>query len=183
MPLAGEVEVMTPELTPVPADGDTLGEIMVRGNLVMAGYLDNPEATEKAFEGGWFHTGDVAVRHPDGRIEIRDRNKDVIISGGENISSVEVEGVLYAHPAVREAVVVAHPDPRWGEVPCAFIALHEGAAVTPEELTAHVRKHLAGYKVPKHYQFRDDLPKTASGKFQKFLLRGELWAGLDRAVN
>lgn len=183
MPLAGEVEVMTPELTPVPADGDTLGEIMVRGNLVMAGYLDNPEATEKAFGGGWFHTGDVAVRHPDGRIEIRDRNKDVIISGGENISSVEVEGVLYAHPAVREAVVVAHPDPKWGEVPCAFIALHEGAAVTPEELTAHVREHLAGYKVPRHYQFRDDLPKTASGKFQKFLLRKELWAELDRAVN
>ncbi|KEF33633.1 fatty-acid--CoA ligase [Deinococcus sp. RL] len=183
MPLAGEVKVMTPELTPVPADGETLGEILVRGNLVMAGYLDNPEATAKALEGGWFHTGDVAVRHPDGRIEIRDRNKDVIISGGENISSVEIEGVLYAHPAVREAVVVAHPDPKWGEVPCAFIALHAGASVTPEALTAHVREHLAGYKVPKHYRFRDDLPKTASGKFQKFLLRQELWAGRDRAVN
>ncbi|WP_034385907.1 AMP-binding protein [Deinococcus sp. YIM 77859] len=183
MLLAGEVEVMTPELTPIPHDGQTLGEIMVRGNLVMKGYLDNPEATEKAFEGGWFHTGDVAVVHPNGRIEIRDRNKDVIISGGENISSVEVEGVLYAHPAVREAVVVAHPDEKWGEVPCAFIALHAGQQASPEELTAHVRQHLAGYKVPKHYIFRDDLPKTASGKFQKFLLRKELWEGRERAVN
>lgn len=183
MLLAGEVEVMTPELTPVPQDGQTLGEIMVRGNLVMRGYLDNPEATAKAFEGGWFHTGDVAVVHPDGRIEIRDRNKDVIISGGENISSVEVEGVLYAHPAVREAVVVAHPDEKWGEVPCAFIALHGGREATPEDLTAHVRQHLARYKVPKHYVFRDDLPKTASGKFQKFLLRRELWAGQERGVN
>lgn len=183
MLLAGEVEVMTPELTPIPHDGQTLGEIMVRGNLVMKGYLDNPEATEKALAGGWFHTGDVAVVHPNGRIEIRDRNKDVIISGGENISSVEVEGVLYAHPAVREAVVVAHPDEKWGEVPCAFIALHAGQQASPEELTAHVRQHLAGYKVPKHYVFRDDLPKTASGKFQKFLLRKELWEGRERAVN
>ncbi|MBB5235781.1 AMP-binding protein [Deinococcus budaensis] len=183
MLLAGEVEVMTPELAPVPADGQTLGEILVRGNLVMHGYLDNPEATARAFEGGWFRTGDVAVRHPDGRIEIRDRNKDVIISGGENISSVEIEGVLYAHPAVREAVVVAQPDEKWGEVPCAFVALHAGQAATSEELTAHVREHLAGYKAPKHYVFRDELPKTASGKFQKFLLRGELWAGRGRGVN
>ncbi|GMA17267.1 fatty-acid--CoA ligase [Deinococcus metallilatus] len=183
MLLAGEVEVMTPNLTPVPHDGQTLGEIMVRGNLVMKGYLDNPEATARAFEGGWFHSGDVAVVHPDGRIEIRDRNKDVIISGGENISSVEVEGVLYAHPAVREAVVVAHPDEKWGEVPCAFIALHAGQTASPEDLSAHVRQHLAGYKVPKHYIFREDLPKTASGKFQKFLLRNELWAGRERAVN
>ena len=183
MLLAGEVEVMTPELTPVPADGQTLGEILVRGNLVMHGYLDNPEATEKAFEGGWFHTGDVAVRHPDGRIEIRDRNKDVIISGGENISSVEVEGVLYAHPAVREAVVVAMPDEKWGEVPCAFIALHQDQQVTPEELTRHVRAHLAGFKSPKRYEFREDLPKTASGKFQKFILRAELWGNKARGVN
>ncbi|GBF08120.1 fatty-acid--CoA ligase [Deinococcus aerius] len=183
MLLAGEVEVMTPELTPIPHDGQTLGEIMVRGNLVMKGYLDNPEATAKAFEGGWFHTGDVAVVHPDGRIEIRDRNKDVIISGGENISSVEVEGVLYAHPAVREAVVVSRPDERWGEVPCAFIALHAGRAASPEDLDAHVRQQLAGYKAPKHYVFRDELPKTASGKFQKFLLRRELWEGRERAVN
>lgn len=183
MLLAGEVEVMTPELTPIPHDGGTLGEIMVRGNLVMRGYLDNPEATEKAFEGGWFHTGDVAVVHPDGRIEIRDRNKDVIISGGENISSVEIEGVLYAHPAVREAVVVSRPDERWGEVPCAFVALHTGREASPEELNAHVRAHLAGYKAPKEYVFRSELPKTASGKFQKFLLRRELWEGRERAVN
>lgn len=183
MLLAGEVEVMTPDLTPVPHDGQTLGEILVRGNLVMHGYLDNPEATARAFEGGWFHTGDVAVIHPGGRIEIRDRNKDVIISGGENISSVEVEGVLYAHPAVREAVVVAHPDEKWGEVPCAFVALHAGREASEADLAAHVRAHLAAFKAPKHYVFRDELPKTASGKFQKFLLRNELWEGQERGVN
>lgn len=183
MLLAGEVEVLAEDLSPVPHDGQTLGEIMVRGNLVMKGYFRNPEATERALAGGWFHTGDVAVTHPDGRIEIRDRNKDVIISGGENISSVEIEGVLYAHPAVREAVVVAMPDPRWGEVPCAFVALHGGHAASPEDLTAHVRTRLAGFKVPKHYEFRDDLPKTASGKFQKYVLRAELWEGQTRLVN
>lgn len=183
MILAGEVEVFDQQMQPVPYDGETLGEIMVRGNLVMKGYYRNEEATAKALEHGWFHTGDVAVVHPDGRIEIRDRNKDVIISGGENISSVEVEGVLYAHPAVREAVVVAMPDQKWGEVPCAFIALHTGQTATPEELTKHVRGHLAGFKAPKHYEFRDDLPKTASGKFQKFILRAELWQGKARGVN
>ncbi|SEJ73568.1 fatty-acyl-CoA synthase [Deinococcus reticulitermitis] len=183
MILAGEVEVMDEGLRPVPHDGETLGEIMVRGNLVLKGYYRNPEATEKAMQGGWFHTGDVAVVHPDGRIEIRDRNKDVIISGGENISSVEVEGVLYAHPAVREAVVVAMPDEKWGEVPCAFIALHQDQQVTPEELTRHVRAHLAGFKSPKRYEFREDLPKTASGKFQKFILRAELWGNKARGVN
>ncbi|GHF50391.1 fatty-acyl-CoA synthase [Deinococcus metalli] len=183
MLLAGEVDVMDDHLSPTPHDGTTLGEIMVRGNLIMKGYYRNPDATARALDGGWFHTGDVAVTHPDGRIEIRDRNKDVIISGGENISSVEVEGVLYAHPAVREAVVVAMPDEKWGEVPCAFIALHAGQRATPDDLSAHVRGHLAGFKVPKHYEFRDDLPKTASGKFQKFVLRGELWAGRERAVN
>lgn len=183
MILAGEVEVFDQQMQPVPYDAETLGEIMVRGNLVMKGYYRNEEATAKALEHGWFHTGDVAVVHPDGRIEIRDRNKDVIISGGENISSVEVEGVLYAHPAVREAVVVAMPDEKWGEVPCAFIALHAGQEVTPDALTAHVRGHLAGFKAPKHYEFRDDLPKTASGKFQKFILRAELWQGKARGVN
>lgn len=183
MILAGEVDVMDEQLRPTPHDGQTLGEIMVRGNLVMKGYYENQEATEKALSGGWFHTGDVAVTHPDGRMEIRDRNKDVIISGGENISSVEIEGVLYAHPAVREAVVVAMPDEKWGEVPCAFIALHAGREATPEALNAHVREHLAGFKAPKHYEFRADLPKTASGKFQKFILRAELWAGRERAVN
>ncbi|WP_412027603.1 AMP-binding protein [Deinococcus yunweiensis] len=183
MLLAGEVDVMDEHLTPTPHDGVTLGEIMVRGNLVMKGYYRNEGATAKALEGGWFHTGDVAVTHPDGRIEIRDRNKDVIISGGENISSVEVEGVLYGHPAVREAVVVAMPDEKWGEVPCAFIALHAGQHATPDDLSAHVRAHLAGFKVPRRYEFRSDLPKTASGKFQKYVLRGELWAGRDRAVN
>ncbi|PNY81478.1 AMP-binding protein [Deinococcus koreensis] len=183
MLLAGEVEVLDTARRPVPHDGQTLGEIMVRGNLVMKGYYRNPDATARALDGGWFHTGDVAVTHPDGRIEIRDRNKDVIISGGENISSVEIEGVLYAHPAVREAVVVAMPDEKWGEVPCAFLALHAGQQVTPQELDTHVRAHLAGFKAPKRYEFRDDLPKTASGKFQKFVLRAGLWAGRERAVN
>ncbi|WP_309570376.1 AMP-binding protein, partial [Deinococcus sp.] len=183
MILAGEVDVLDAALAPTPHDGATLGEIMVRGNLVMKGYYRNPDATAKALEGGWFHTGDVAVTHPDGRVEIRDRNKDVIISGGENISSVEIEGVLYAHPAVREAVVVAMPDETWGEVPCAFIALHAGKEASPDDLGAHVRAHLAGFKAPKRYEFRDDLPKTASGKFQKFILRAEVWEGRERAVN
>lgn len=183
MILAGEVDVLDQQLQPVPHDGKTLGEIMVRGNLVMKGYYNNPVATEAALEGGWFRTGDVAVTHADGHIEIKDRNKDVIISGGENISSVEVEGILYAHPAVREAVVVAMPDEKWGELPCAFIALQQGQEATPEELNQHVREHLAGFKAPKRYEFREDLPKTASGKFQKFILRAELWEGKTRGVN
>ncbi|MFD1731626.1 hypothetical protein ACFSC4_12040 [Deinococcus malanensis] len=183
MLLAGEVDVLDEHLKPVPHDGVTLGEIMVRGNLIMKGYYQNPEATAEALRGGWFHTGDVAVTYPDGRMEIRDRHKDVIISGGENISSVEVEGVLYAHPAVREAVVVAMPHEQWGEAPCAFVALHQGQQVTAGDLNAHVRAHLAGFKVPRHYEFRDELPKTASGKFQKFILRAELWQDRARRVN
>jgi fatty-acyl-CoA synthase len=180
---AGEVEVMDRDMRPVPHDGSTLGEIMVQSNHVMLGYYKNPAATAEAFAGGWFHTGDMACVHPDGRIEIRDRNKDVIISGGENISSVEVEGVLYRHPAVREAVVVAMPHETWGEVPCAFVVLHLGHAVTSEELTAFAREHLAGFKVPKRFEYLDDLPKTASGKFQKFILRNTLWEGQARGVN
>ena len=180
---AGEVEVMDTEMRPTPHDGSTLGEIMVQSNLVMLGYYKNPVATAEAFAGGWFHTGDMACVHPDGRIEIRDRNKDVIISGGENISSVEVEGVLYKHPAVREAVVVAMPHDKWGEVPCAFVVLHLGHEVTAEELTAFAREHLAGFKVPKHFKYLDDLPKTASGKFQKFVLRNTLWDGKTRGIN
>jgi len=180
---AGEVEVMTPDMKPIPHDGETLGEIMVQSNHVMLGYYKNPQATAEAFAGGWFHTGDLACIHADGRIEIRDRNKDVIISGGENISSVEVEGVLYRHPSVREAVVVAMPDARWGEVPCAFVALHAGQQASPEDLTTFAREHLAGFKVPKRFEYLDDLPKTASGKFQKFILRNALWEGQKRAVN
>ncbi|WP_275547883.1 acyl-CoA synthetase [Pseudomonas sp. Marseille-Q0931] len=158
-------------LQPVPSDGITMGEVFMRGNTVMKGYLKNPDATREAFTGGWFHTGDLAVRHPDGYIEIRDRLKDIIISGGENISTIEIEGVLYRHPAVLEAAVVARPDEKWGEVPCAFIALKDGSADAREEdIIEFCRQHLASYKLPKTVVFRD-LPKTSTGKIQKYLLR------------
>jgi len=157
-------------LEPVPADGETLGEIFFRGNIVMRGYLKNPDATAAAFAGGWFHSGDLAVLHPDGYLQIRDRSKDVIISGGENISSVEVEGVLYRHPAVLEAAVVARPDDTWGEVPCAFVTLRDDETVTEEEIIAFCREHMARFKAPKRVIF-GPLPKTSTGKVQKFLLR------------
>jgi 3-(methylthio)propionyl---CoA ligase len=157
-------------LSPVPADGDAMGEIFMRGNIVMKGYLKNPRATEEAFAGGWFHTGDLGVVHPDGYIELRDRSKDIIISGGENISTVEVEGVLYRHPAVLEAAVVARPDPMWGETPCAFVTLKEGASATAEDVIAFCRDHLARFKVPRTVVF-SPLPKTSTGKIQKFVLR------------
>jgi fatty-acyl-CoA synthase len=168
------VTVMNPEtMQPVPADGETMGEVMFRGNLVMKGYLKNPAATEEAFAGGWFHSGDLGVLHPDGYIELRDRSKDIIISGGENISTIEVEGVLYKHPAVLEAAVVARPDEKWGETPCAFVVLKHGAAATADEIIAFCRQNMAGYKIPRTVVFRD-LPKTSTGKVQKFVLRG--WA-------
>ena len=157
-------------LAPVPADGATMGEIFMRGNIVMKGYLKNPGATEEAFAGGWFHSGDLGVMHPDGYIELKDRSKDIIISGGENISTIEVEDVLYRHPAVLEAAVVARPDPRWGETPCAFVSCKEGVTVTAEDIIRHCREHLAGFKVPKTVIF-GDLPKTSTGKVQKFVLR------------
>jgi fatty-acyl-CoA synthase len=157
-------------LAPVPRDGTTLGEVMLRGNTVMKGYLKNPRATDAAFAGGWFHTGDLAVWHPDGYIEIKDRSKDVIISGGENISSLEVEEALYRHPAVMEAAVVARPDARWGETPCAFVTLKPGAAATDAEIIAFLRDGIAHYKVPRHVVF-GPLPKTSTGKIQKFVLR------------
>jgi fatty-acyl-CoA synthase len=156
---------------PVPRDGETLGEVMLRGNTIMKGYLRNPRATEEAFREGWYHTGDLAVWHPDGYIEIKDRSKDVIISGGENISSLEVEECLYRHPQVMEAAVVARPDEKWGETPCAFVTLKPGAdAVTPENILGWCREHLARYKVPRTVIF-GELPKTSTGKIQKFLLR------------
>ena len=154
----------------VPADGETMGEIMFRGNITMKGYLKNAAATDEAFAGGWFHTGDLAVMQPDGYVKIRDRSKDVIISGGENISSIEVEDVLYRHPAILAAAVVARPDPRWGETPCAFVELKPGAMVGADELIEHCRRHLARFKVPKSVVF-GELPKTSTGKIQKFLLR------------
>jgi len=163
--------VMDPEtMAPVPADGETMGEIMFRGNLTMKGYLKNPKATAEAFAGGWFHTGDLAVMHPDGYVKIKDRSKDIIISGGENISSLEVEDALYRHPAVLAVAVVAQPDPKWGETPCAFVELKEGAKATEGEVIAFCRERLAGFKSPKRVVFCV-LPKTSTGKIQKFLLR------------
>lgn len=170
-PLQDAMRVLNPEtLEPVPADGQTLGEIMFRGNIVMKGYLKNPQATAEAFAGGWFHSGDLAVCHPDGYAKITDRAKDVIISGGENISSLEVEEALYRHPAVLTAAVVAKPDPKWQEVPCAFVELKNGASATPEELIEHCRQHLARFKVPKEVRITE-IPKTSTGKLQKFILR------------
>lgn len=165
------VQVLDPDtLQPVPADGETMGEVMMRGNLAMKGYLKNPNANATAFADGWFHSGDLAVQFPDGYIKIRDRSKDIIISGGENISSIEVEDVLYQHPAVLAVAVVAKPDPKWGESPCAFIELKPGAALDEAEVIAHCKKHLAGFKVPRSVVF-GELPKTSTGKLQKFELR------------
>ena len=172
---------MDPEtMQPVPADGETMGEIMFRGNICMKGYLKNERATEEAFKGGWFHTGDLAVMSPDGYVRIRDRSKDIIISGGENISSIEVEDALYQHPAVAACAVVAAPDPKWGEVPCAFIEIRPGMALTNEEVVAHCKSLLAGFKVPKIVVFKE-VPKTSTGKIQKFLLREE--AGSVSAIS
>ncbi len=157
-------------MTPVPADGETMGEIMFRGNITMKGYLKNAKATAEAFTGGWFHSGDLAVMQPDGYVKIRDRSKDIIISGGENISSLEIEEAIYRHPAVLVAAAVARPDPKWGETPCAFIELKAGAQVTAEEIIEHCRSHLARFKVPRAVVF-GELPKTSTGKIQKFVLR------------
>jgi fatty-acyl-CoA synthase len=157
-------------LTPCPKDGQTIGEVFMRGNLVMKGYLKNAAATAEAFAGGWFHTGDLGVMHPDGYLQIKDRSKDIVISGGENISSIEVEDVLYRHPAVLEAAVVARPDAKWGETPCAFVTLRDGASVSESALMEFCREHLARFKVPKTVVF-SALPKTSTGKIQKFLLR------------
>jgi fatty-acyl-CoA synthase len=157
-------------LEPVPADGETMGEVMFKGNIVMKGYLKNPEATESAFRGGWFHSGDLAVMHPDGYIDLKDRSKDIIISGGENISTIEVENALFRHPAVMDAAVVAKPDEKWGETPCAFVALKEGYEVTAEELIEFCRTEIAHFKAPRTVVF-GELPKTSTGKTQKFKLR------------
>jgi fatty-acyl-CoA synthase len=170
-PLEEGMTVMDPvTMQPVPADGETMGEIMFRGNITMKGYLKNSRATDEAFAGGWFHSGDLAVVQPDGYVKIKDRSKDIIISGGENISSIEVEDVLYRHPAVMAAAVVAMPDAKWGEVPCAFIELKTGAVATTEEVFAFCRAHMAHFKAPKRIVFCT-LPKTSTGKIQKFVLR------------
>jgi fatty-acyl-CoA synthase len=174
MPTLQDAAVLDPaSLQPTPADGATMGEVMLRGNTVMKGYLRNAPATEAAFAGDWFHTGDLAVLHPDGYIEVKDRAKDIIISGGENISSLEVEEVLYRHPAVMEAAVIAHPDGKWGEVPHAFITPREGVTVTVEEIVLWCRARIAHFKVPKHVTF-GPLPKTSTGKVQKHQLRAAI---------
>ena len=179
--LQRDVRVLNPEtMQPVPQDGETMGEIMFKGNIAMKGYLKNPKATQEAFAGGWFHSGDLAVQYPDGYIKIKDRSKDIIISGGENISSIEVEDVLYRHPDVLAAAVVAKPDARWGETPCAFVELKAGAQTTPEQIVAHCKQHLAGFKVPRAVVF-GELPKTSTGKIQKFELRKQ--AGSAAAID
>ena len=172
-----DLTVMDPvTMEKVPADGQTMGEIMFRGNIVMKGYLKNPAATEEAFAGGWFHSGDLGVMHADGYIQLKDRSKDIIISGGENISSIEVEDVLYKHPDITSCAVVAKPDEKWGETPCAFVELKPGVQLTEEAVITYCREHLASYKVPRTIVFME-IPKTSTGKIQKFKLRdhvGEL---------
>jgi fatty-acyl-CoA synthase len=172
-----QLDVLDPDtLQPVPRDGETLGEVMFRGNVVMKGYFRNPSATEKTFAGGWFHSGDLAVIHPDGYIQLKDRSKDIIISGGENISSIEVEEVLYAHPAVAVVAVVAKPDEKWGETPCAFIELKSGESASAEDLREWCRHRLAHYKCPRDFIFTE-IPRTSTGKIQKFQLRDMAKAG------
>jgi len=180
--IADDVRVVDDDDRDVPADGATLGEVLTRGNNTMKGYYNDPEATERAFRNGWFHSGDLAVMHPDGYIELRDRQKDIIISGGENISTIEVEQAVAAHPAVLEVAVIAIPDDFWGEVPKAFVSLRPGHDITADEIIAFTRDRLARYKVPKAVQF-GELPKTSTGKVQKFVLREREWTGKERRIN
>jgi fatty-acyl-CoA synthase len=179
---AGHLRVVDEQMRDVPADGSTMGEVVLRGNAVMAGYYRQPEATDQAFAGGWFHTGDIGVLHPDGQIELRDRKKDVIISGGENISTIEVEQAVLTHPAVMECAVVAIPDERWGEVPKAFVTLKPGRTASEQEIVEHCRARMAHFKCPKAVQF-GELPKTSTGKIQKFVLREAEWEGRDIRIH
>jgi fatty-acyl-CoA synthase len=178
----GAARVVDAALRDVPADGETMGEVVIRGNTVMAGYYRDEAATAEAFRGGWFHTGDLGVVHPDGYVELRDRAKDVIISGGENISTIEIEQVLARHAAVLEVAVVGVPDPQWGEVPKAFVTLKPGAQATAAELVDFCRQHLARFKAPKAIEF-GDLPKASTGKIQKYALRAREWQGRPRQIN
>jgi fatty-acyl-CoA synthase len=179
---AGHARVVDDHMQDVAADGETLGEVVMRGNLVMKGYYADPDATNKAFEQGWFHSGDLAVMHEDGSIELRDRKKDIIISGGENISTIEVEQAVASHPAVLEAAVIAVPHDKWGEVPKAFVTLKPGEHASEAEILEHCRARLAKFKVPQSIAF-GDLPKTSTGKIQKFVLREQEWRGKDRRIN
>jgi fatty-acyl-CoA synthase len=178
-----EVRVVDGEMKNVPRDGKTMGEVVMRGNMVMKGYFEDEQATEEAFRGGWFHSGDVAVWHPDGYVEVRDRSKDVIISGGENISTIEVEQAVASHPAVLECAVVAIPDERWGERPKAFVTLKNGKEATDEEIIEHCRRRIARFKAPAAVEFVKELPKTSTGKVQKFVLREKEWADREKLIN
>ena len=177
------MRVVDKDMNAVPADGMALGEVVMRGNNVMKGYWEDPEATEKAFTGGWFHSGDLGVMHPDGYVELRDRAKDVVISGGENISTIEVEQAVMSHPAVLEAAVIGVPDEQWGERPKAFVVLAEGQSATPEELIEHVKSRIARYKAPRDVELVAALPKTSTGKVQKFELREKEWGERTSRVN
>jgi fatty-acyl-CoA synthase len=181
-PIADLVRVVDDGMNDVPADGQTIGEVVMKGNNVMKGYYNQPEATEEAFRGGWFHSGDLGVMHPDGYIELRDRAKDIIISGGENISTIEVEQTIVRHPDVLEVAVIAIPDEKWGEVPKAFVVAREGANVTEADIIAFTRERLAHFKCPKAVEF-GDLPKTSTGKIQKFILRDKEWAGQEKRIH
>jgi fatty-acyl-CoA synthase len=176
------VRVVTEDMADVPHDGSTMGEVVMRRNNLMSGYFNDPDATVKAFRGGWFHSGDLAVWHPDGYIELRDRAKDIVVSGGENISTIEVEAAIVSHSAVLEAAVVGVPDEKWGERPKAFVVLRSGATATAEEILGHVRGQIARYKVPDCVEFIAQLPKTATGKIQKFHLREREWRGHDSRI-
>jgi fatty-acyl-CoA synthase len=182
MVMADPIRVVDDEMRDVPPDGETMGEVVMRGNNVMRGYYRDPEATERAVRGGWFHSGDLGVMHPNGYIGLRDRAKDIIISGGENISTIEVEQVILRHPAVLECAVIAVPDPKWGETPKAFVTLRAGAALDGDTLIAFCREHLAHFKAPRAIEFCD-LPKTSTGKTQKFVLREREWQGYEKRIN
>jgi fatty-acyl-CoA synthase len=179
--VATHLRVVDSRMRDVPADGQSMGEVVMRGNNVMAGYYEDPEATAEAFAGGWFHSGDLGVLHPDGYIELRDRKKDIIISGGENISTIEVEHTIVKHPAVLECAVVAMPHEKWGEVPKAFVTLRPGAEASEQEIIDFTRQRLAHFKCPKAVEFCD-LPKTSTGKIQKFVLREKEWAGHEKRI-
>ena len=180
--MADEIRVVDDQMQDVPRDRSTIGEVIMHGNNVMKGYFAQPEATKEAFRGGWFHSGDLAVVHPDGYIELRDRKKDIIISGGENISTIEVEQTIARHPAVLECAVVAIPDEKWGERPKAFVTLKPGQDISEKELIDFCRQNLAHFKCPAAIEF-GDLPKTSTGKIQKFVLRQKEWAGREKLVN
>jgi fatty-acyl-CoA synthase len=175
------LRVVDEGLDDVPADGETVGEVVMRGNNVMVGYYRDPDATAQAFSGGWFHSGDLGVMHPDGYVELRGRVKDVIITGGENVSAVEVEHALAAHPAVAESAVVGVPDERWGETPIAVVVLRRGQVTSEDELREFLRGRIARFKVPRRVEFRTELPRTATGKIRKFVLRDELVADAEVA--